>query len=207
MRGGWGESASGSEKQGGGGMSILKQLFDATHRADKTPEESDLDFAVRMGWDAKEEKRVADEERAAEVNAEGRRVDEYTPQEFAPSRFTFLVEAKPCVFCRKPTTADLKGGPFPVVWRVDFDSQRERAGIQKLAHWHDDGPVCVGCKEIGANDFACSHCKREQALSESHVSFGMPAEHLCATCYERVPAKKWAALVGELEEQHRYDFE
>ncbi len=189
-------------------MNTLKMLFDATKNL---PEESNLDFAVRMGWDAKEEKRLADEARAAE-RAELQRkceaLDLYTPQKIGADRFTFALDAKPCVYCSTPTISSLASGPFPAFWRAGFDEQRKRAGIHLLHHWHDTWkPVCVECKDKGVEKFNCVACKQTRSFNESHLSFGAPAEHLCTTCWETVSAKNWAALVGELEEQHRYDFE
>lgn len=176
--------------------------------------DSEVDEAMRERYERKEAERAAAEaryqearEQAAELEVERAKLEGYTPKQFAPWFFAFLVEAKPCVYCANPTTADLSSGPFPKFWRANFNAQRERAGIRLLSHWHDNNfPVCVDCKTSDAY-FECSHCKKTHLLSASHSQYGMPAEHLCVPCYETVPAKQWEGLVAELEEQHKYDFE
>jgi hypothetical protein len=173
----------------------------------------ELDDWIAKTHEEKEAVRIRAELAIAQHRAEVERVASFTPTEFAPGVFTFLVAVHPCVFCAKPTTPDLSSkttdsDPFPIGYTMNFAAQRDRAGIQKFAYWHEPGkPVCVGCKDTAAQTFECAHCKQARALNESHESFGSPAEHLCVHCYSTVPAKQWEGLVAELEEQHRYDFE
>ena len=163
---------------------------------------------MRERYERSEASRLKAEQAATEREADRAKVEWYTPTAVDAWHYAFLVEVKPCVHCSRPTVATLTDGPFPKAWRSGFAAQRDRAGIQPMAFWHENNfPVCIGCKDKGAGTFECVCCKMTRPLNESHEHYGMPAEHLCSTCYETVPAKKWAALVGELEEQHRYDFE
>lgn len=133
-------------------------------------------------------------------------VDSYVPMKHGSGLFAFLVETMPCVVCAKPTIARPGLGVFPAHYAISFEAQRERAGIEALGDWHDyRQPVCKSCKDLGAQTFECVSCKQKRPLNESKQSFGAPAEHLCNHCWETVPAKRWAVLVEELEEQHRWD--
>jgi hypothetical protein len=173
----------------------------------------ELDDWIAKTHEEREARQAEARADAAKINDERAKVESYTPTQFVPWHYTFLVEAKPCVYCARPTCSDLSSGhtkaqPFPVYFMANFQAQRERAGIQALAFWHENNfPVCVGCKDAGKQTFECAHCKQARPLNESHESFGSPAEHLCVHCYSTVPAKQWEGLVAELEEQHRYDFE
>jgi len=164
------------------------------------------DEAMRERWEKQEAKEKEDRRRTLQYDAEVERIHTFTPREFSPGLWTFLITTRPCAVCKKPTAPNLAAGPFPAGIRIDFEAQRARAGIRLLHHWGDKGPVCSDCKLNTAETFECSHCKQSKPLNESHKSFGAPAEHLCAHCYETVPAKQWEGLVAELEEQHRYDF-
>ena len=174
-----------------------------------------MDEAARVRYETQqadiarhEASRAEAVKRATRIEAERAKVESYTPTKVDDWHFAFLVEAKPCVYCARPTIATLPDGPFPREWRSNFSAQRDRAGIQPLAFWHENNfPVCIGCKAAGKETFECMCCKQSRPLNELHKSFGMPAEHLCTVCHETVPAKKWEGLVAELEEQHRYDFE
>jgi hypothetical protein len=172
-----------------------------------------LDDWIAKTHEEKEAREAAAQASASRMNDERAKVEAYTPTQFVPWHYTFLVEVKPCVHCARPTCADLTSrttgkDPFPIYWLSDFRAQRERAGIQPLAFWHENNfPVCVGCKDAGKQTFECVHCKQARPLNESHSSYGAPAEHLCNHCYGTVPAKQWEGLVAELEETHRYDFE
>ena len=175
--------------------------------------QKEVDEAMLERYERKEVERVAVATKREADQREIARIDGFTPTEFARGLFTFLIAALPCVYCSRPTVPDLESnncsaGPFPRAWSRNFATQRDRAGIQPLAYWHDiNKPVCVGCKGVGAETFVCSHCGKTRPLTASHESYGAPAEHLCVPCYETVPAKKWDGLVAELEETHRYDFE
>ncbi len=182
--------------------------------------QDEIDKAMRERYERKEAEEAERREARAkatiaqrEREREAARIDDFKPTQFAPGLFTFLIAALPCVHCSRPTVPDLESnscsaGPFPRAWSRNFANQRERAGIQQLAHWRDiNEPVCVGCKNAGTETFECSHCGKTRPFVASHSSYGSPAEHLCVPCYETVPAKQWEGLVAELEEQHRYDFE
>jgi hypothetical protein len=173
--------------------------------------QKDIDKAVRERYERKEAEAAREAHQNRALREQAKELEGYTPTRFSPelSLFAFLLEALPCVHCAKPTMPNLERGPFPAAWHTMFSAQRDRAGIQPMAHWHDTNqPVCVECVKNSAGAFECSHCGKTRQLNESHQSFGCsPAEHLCVPCYERVPAKQWDGLVAELEEQHRYDFE
>jgi hypothetical protein len=168
----------------------------------------EMNESARVRWlNQQIEESEATAKREREIR-EQERIASYTPTEFAPGIFAFLVETMPCVVCERPTIKKPNDHPFPAYHAIAFEAQRDRAGIQEHGDWTDfRKPVCKGCKAAGAQTFECVSCKHRRPLNESKESFGAPAEHICVHCWETVPAKQWAALVEELTEQHRYDFE
>lgn len=123
-----------------------------------------------------------------------------------------LIEAKQCHICKnvmvRKGTAYFNGGHFPN-WRdMTLEKQVEAADLRIESRAIVDGHyICQTCCDEGKADFLCALCNIRRPSTEIKQSFGEPAEYLCGTCYNTVPAKIWEEKSDTLTQLHQYDFE
>lgn len=138
-----------------------------------------------------------------------KKISEFVPTIVEPGFGLMLVRLEQCTHCKKTMLPPepKHSSIFPGYMYAQRANQMKRAG------WVERAPVtdaehralCVECApEFAA--FQCYSCKVTHK-GEPNRSFGWGhgADYLCTPCYETVPAKKWDALVRELEDEHRYD--
>ena len=121
-----------------------------------------------------------------------------------------LVELEKCPICHRYMidSRNAKYGLFPKYCKITIEKQIERAGwVQRSCVEVDGHDICRECAEAGKADFLCALCEQRKLTDKIEESFGDLAEHLCADCYESVPAKIWDKKVEKLRERHRYDFD
>jgi hypothetical protein len=144
-------------------------------------------------------------------------IENFTPEVITEGRHTYglvLVEIAKCPTCDhfmlKGDLERLEG--FTPYWeKVTITVQAERAGWRWWS-WQRNSEgrhICQTCASEGKATFRCSLCKQERSSSQKHTSIGHPdgADHLCAVCYETVPAKKWQEKYDALSDEHRWDWD
>lgn len=97
---------------------------------------------------------------------------------------------------------------FPLRADMGLRAQLARAHWQPRSTVYDDTRetyICQRCAKEGKLTFTCALCNEVRQSNESQLARGMPAEHLCKSCYATVPAKQWDEAVARLEERHKFD--
>ena len=133
--------------------------------------------------------------------------EDFTPALLTPGFGIVLVATSTCSNCKRTMMRTGKGADFPAFWRAGRRAQMQRANWGEVAYETSSSnlALCTDCVPAAAA-FKCALCERDRC-GAAERSYGYPAEHLCTTCYETVPAKVWHDKDSELEDKHRYDFE
>ena len=136
-----------------------------------------------------------------------------TPHKVKGSDFViFYAKSKQCSKCDRTMIAKVKecyGKEFFHGYHdYSQDAQMKRAGLVYLGKAKvDDEYICEICEKEGKADFICSICEKRHDTCEIKEQIGDPAEFMCKSCYETVPAKEWDDKLSELQDEHRWDFD
>lgn len=137
-------------------------------------------------------------------------MSDYVPEHHKGDYWKVVIVLKTCPLCSKKMAQKIdQQAPFSLYSRMTLKTQLERigaVGMSRALHM-DSQHICVECEKKGSAEFECQLCNIVRKTSEIQQSFGLPAEHLCKTCYETVAAKDWETKVDELEDDHQYDFD
>jgi hypothetical protein len=142
---------------------------------------------------------------------------EYTPEvvytsETGQRYALMLVEVDQCPICQQLMVRGAEKwsvtAPFPYSSKCDFATQIHRAGwrIQSLSVNDKSENVCMVCADKGLITFDCYLCDKQKPSNEILTSIGVNSpHHLCKSCYETVPAKKWHSVITYLEGRHQWE--